>query len=389
MLLALFPALAASQQQISPGAPTKEYIRLADRLVAVEHMTPPGSLPDGLSSTPVNSTCSLNAAASSSGLFTVAGTGASGLGGTSDSFEFASVPVTGDVTLIARIPAGLSGSLAGNAAAGLMLRTDLTPSSPYALIGIGRESIWQSVQTVFRRRTTPGGAPSSSYAPGGIPFIPPYWFKLVRSGSDISGYTSGNGVDWVQLGTPLTGITSPTIYAGLAVGNATSNCTATILTLSIDNVFLSAGPDFYLTSSPAAVGSPEAGETNTYSIAVNPVQAFASPVSFTLEGLPAGTSWMFTPATVTPAGSTILTVTAPPEHSAGQLPVPHPFLRGREKPHQLRHLHRRHAGGRRLGQRLEGCRHHRQQLLPQLGCVGQWRFHGQQHGHAFRHSRFV
>jgi len=321
LLLALLSLFAKAQGQIAPGTPAKEYIRLADRLIAIEHISQPGSLPSGLASTPINSACSLNGAEFSNGLFTVAGTGVGGLGGTVDSFEFASVPVTGDVTIIARIPDNLAGALSTNAAVGLMLRTDLTASSPYALMGVGRHSIYQPLLPLFRTRATTGAPPASSYAPVSVAFIPPYWFKLERSGNTITGSMSNNGVDWTQLGTPLTGITAPTIYAGLAVGNSTANCTtATILTAAMDNVVISTGPDFYLTTSPATVSSSGAGETNTFSVGVNPVQAFSSPVSFTVEGLPSGASWMFTPATVTPAASTILTVTTPPDTPAGSYP---------------------------------------------------------------------
>jgi len=78
--LALALAGANAAAQITPGAPTKEYIRLADRLIAIEHTPQPGSLPGGLASTPVNSTCSQNGATFASGVFTVTGTGLNGLG---------------------------------------------------------------------------------------------------------------------------------------------------------------------------------------------------------------------------------------------------------------------------------------------------------------------
>lgn len=88
----------------------------------------------------------------------------------------------------------------------------------------------------------------------------------------------------------------------------------------MDNVVISTGPDFYLTTSPATVSSSAAGETNTFTIGVNPIQGFATPVSFTVVGLPSGASSMFTPVTVTPTGSTILTVTAPPDTPVGDYP---------------------------------------------------------------------
>jgi len=306
--------------QITPGAPTKEYIRLADRIIAIEHISQPGSLPSGLTSTPINSACSLNGATYANGLFTVAGTGTAGLAGTSDSFEFASVPVTGDVTLIGRIPAAPTGTLSADVAVGLMLRTNLSATSPYALMGIGRPNATWNNQILFRRRATPAAAPTSTY---GNPFYlyGNYWFKLERVGSSISGYISGDGLQWSLVGTPLTGITAPTIYAGLAVGNNTANCTAgTILTATFDNVLIATTPDFFLTTSPTSVSSSAAGETNTYTVGVNPLYGFANSVTFHVAGLPSGASWSFTPPTVIPPGSTILTVTAPPDTPAGNYP---------------------------------------------------------------------
>jgi hypothetical protein len=239
LCLVLAWSCASAEPQITPGAPTKEYIRLADRLIAIEHTPQPGALSVGLSSTPIASSCSLNAVTFASGQFSVTGTGLNGLAGTSDSFEFASIPVTGDVTMIARIPSLPAGPLAANAAVGLMLRTDLTASSPYALIGIGRHSVFQSLLATFRTRSATGGLPAYHY---GLAFVPSYWFKLVRSGNTITSYTSGNGVDWAQLGPALTTITSPTIYAGLAVANATSNCTSgTVLSAALDHFVLSTG----------------------------------------------------------------------------------------------------------------------------------------------------
>ncbi|MGH9786350.1 MAG: hypothetical protein ACRD88_19450 [Terriglobia bacterium] len=319
LCLAFLVSVPKVDAQISPGAPTKEYIRLADRVIAIERIAQSGGLPNGLVSTPINSTCSLNGAAHVNGAVTVAGTGANGLGA-SDSFEFVSVPVTGDVTILGRIPAGLVGTLSSNVAVGLMLRTDLSASPPFALVGIGRSDTASNPMLVFKKRTTPGTSPTNTYA-SAFHLFGQYWFKLVRSGSTISGYTSGNGVDWTPLGAPLTGITAPTIYAGLAVSNNTSNCaTGTILTATFDNVLITTTPDFFLTTSPASVSSSAAGETNTYTLGVNPLYGFANSVSFYVAGLPSGVSWGFTPSMVVPPGSTILTVTVPPDTPAGSYP---------------------------------------------------------------------
>ena len=57
----------------------------------------------------------------------------------------------------------------------------------------------------------------------------PYWVKVVRSGSTLSGYGSSDGVNWVQLGPSQTIAMAQNVYIGLAVssGNTTSLATAT------------------------------------------------------------------------------------------------------------------------------------------------------------------
>jgi hypothetical protein len=102
----------------------------------------------------------------------VIGTGAAGLGGTSDAFEFVSVAVTGDVTLITRIPSAPAGTLAANVAVGLMLRNDLSANSTYALIGVGRQSTSQVLTAMSRTRSATGGSPSSTYGRLALPLPP-------------------------------------------------------------------------------------------------------------------------------------------------------------------------------------------------------------------------
>jgi uncharacterized membrane protein len=72
-----------------------------------------------------------------------------------------------------------------------------------------------------------------------------------------------------------------------------------------------AAPDFALTATPATA-TVAAGSAAAYTVGVTARNGFAGVVSFALSGLPAGVgSGAFTPATVTAAGTSRLTVTTP------------------------------------------------------------------------------
>ena len=73
---------------------------------------------------------------------------------------------------------------------------------------------------------------STNQAGGGIVALP-YWVKVVRSGSTLSGYGSSDGVNWVQLGASQTIAMAQNVYIGLAVS---SGNTANLATATFDNV---------------------------------------------------------------------------------------------------------------------------------------------------------
>jgi hypothetical protein len=57
--------------------------------------------------------------------------------------------------------------------------------------------------------------------------------KLVRSGNTFNGYTSPDGVDWVQVGTTQTVTMAQGVYIGLAVSG---NNNSVLATATFDNV---------------------------------------------------------------------------------------------------------------------------------------------------------
>jgi hypothetical protein len=94
-------------------------------------------------------------------------------------------------------------------------------------------------------------------------------------------------------------------------------------------VVTAAAPTFSVTVSPASLTVP-VGHSATTTVLIAPQNGFASAVSFSCSGLPAGTSCRFSPTPVTPSGevaSAVLTVTSSAA-SAAQLQDPSPSLPG-------------------------------------------------------------
>lgn len=158
------------------------------------------------------------------GTFTVAGAG-SDIGGTADSFHSTSVNRTGNTTLVARLTAGGGGS----AKIGLMMRTDLTPGSPFVAIVLDSGFGTTPPTARLTSRTTAGGSATSVNGSSG--FTLPQWFKLVRVSNTFTGYISPDGVTWTTVGS--SSVTMPSLISvGMAV---TSRTTGSLTTATFDN----------------------------------------------------------------------------------------------------------------------------------------------------------
>ena len=97
--------------------------------------------------------------------------------------------LSGDGTIVARVVSETGQS--SNVQAGVMIRETLDTSSTNAFAQTSQ------IQVHFTDRASSGGSTSSSSGPS--PTLP-YWVMVVRSGSNFSGYTSSDGVNWVQVG---------------------------------------------------------------------------------------------------------------------------------------------------------------------------------------------
>jgi regulation of enolase protein 1 (concanavalin A-like superfamily) len=156
-----------------------------------------------------------------SGVFTESGAGAD-IWGSADAFHFIYKTLAGDGQLVARVASQQNTD--PWAKAGVMIRQDLTPGSAHAMM-----IVTPGNGTAFQRRTVAGGQSTHTAGPA---VSAPYWVKIVRSGSTLSGYVSPNGSTWTLVGSDT--IAMPTnVLVGLAV---TSHNAGLLATDTFDNV---------------------------------------------------------------------------------------------------------------------------------------------------------
>jgi regulation of enolase protein 1 (concanavalin A-like superfamily) len=191
-------------------------------------MTPPIGVTVSASAPPppwidadVGAVAALGSASFTSPTFAVRGSGTD-IGGTADVFHYMYQTVSGDVTIVARV-ASVENTNA-TARAGVMIRENLSPGSKQAAMLMSPAS-----GISFQRRTAVGAVALVTAGPV-VP--PPYWVRLVRSGSTFSGYTSPDGVIWTLVGSSSVSMSS-SVLVGLPV---TSRKNGTINTSTFDGV---------------------------------------------------------------------------------------------------------------------------------------------------------
>ena len=185
------------------------------------------SLPSGWADADVGSTGAAGSASASNGTFTVEGAGAD-VWGTADAFNYAYLPLSGDGTMIARVATVSSQS--SWVKAGVMIRGSLSASSAQAFMLVSF-----SKGVAFQRRTSDGNTTTNT---AGSTSTAPHWVKIVRSGSTISGYESGDGSTWTLVGSD-TFVMGTSAYIGLAVS---SHVSGSLATATFDHVSTSSAP---------------------------------------------------------------------------------------------------------------------------------------------------
>jgi stage V sporulation protein SpoVS len=111
-------------------------------------------------------------------------------------------------------------------------------------------------------------------------------------------------------------VSSNQTIKAIAVATGYTNSAVASATYTINPV---GSPNFTIAVNPATVNV-TGGQSGTATVSVTAQNAFASAVSFTCSGLPAGASCSFSPATVTPSGTaastTTLTISTPASMAA-------------------------------------------------------------------------
>lgn len=184
------------------------------------------ALPPGWSGTNVGGDIGYDFFDFGNGIWTVAG-GGSGIGGSSDQFQFASQAWNGDGTLVARVSA--LGSADPQARAGVMFRDSTAPDALQACVSLTPSGV------VFEYRNAAGGG---TVLAGQAAATAPLWLKLRRNGNTFSGFYSADGSAWTQLGPGQSIAMSAGVNAGLAV---TSHDPSTYHVCTFQNVSLEPG----------------------------------------------------------------------------------------------------------------------------------------------------
>jgi len=210
----------------------------------------------GIPASPVASqsigvTTPVGSASLSAGTFTVKGSGAD-IWNMVDAFHFNHQVLQGDGELIARV--AFTDNPGGDlwAKLGLMMRESLVPGSRNVMVHLSTGN-----GNRFQHRTTTGGSSVSSGAGSGSRS----WIRLVRVGNNFTGFSSDDGVTWVQLGS--TTMTMPAnLYVGLAV---TSHSNGFLATGTFNNV-----------SGFGSLNNPLAAPAATPELTASPLLAYAA-----------------------------------------------------------------------------------------------------------------
>ena len=157
--------------------------------------------------------------------YAVAGAGAD-IWGTADAFRFVYQPLAGDGQIVARV-AFVQNTNAW-VKAGVMIRADLTPGSPHAMM-----MVTPGKNNNFQRRPAANGVSAGTT---GAVTKAPYWVKLTRSGTTVTAYESVDNITWVTVGTATIALPAD-VLVGLAVSShsTTSVSTATFEQVAVDH----------------------------------------------------------------------------------------------------------------------------------------------------------
>ena len=185
-------------------------------------------LPAPWSTRDVGTVAVAGSASHTGGRFTVNGSG-TGIGGTADAYRYLYHPAAADCSIVARVAFQQNTPAAGQAGV-LMRNSVLTPGSVAVSMVLTPQS-----GAVFQYRSASGGTTTTQTLAG---ITPPYWVRLVRTGTTFTGSVSGNGTTWTQVGSVTISLGTNT-YVGMAVSGRTDGVLSQAL---FDNVSWTGAP---------------------------------------------------------------------------------------------------------------------------------------------------
>jgi hypothetical protein len=143
----------------------------------------------------------------SGGMFIVGGMG--DFWGTTDGGHLAARSVSGDAQIIARVRD--QSSTHPFAKAGVMLRQSVQENAAHVILDLKPDGDVEFMARSAAREVT-------DFIAGAVAPISDPWLRLVRTGDLITGWLSGDGIAWMQVGS-ITVPMSPAIVAALAVSS--------------------------------------------------------------------------------------------------------------------------------------------------------------------------
>jgi regulation of enolase protein 1 (concanavalin A-like superfamily) len=203
------------------------------------------------------------------GVFTITA-GGTDIWGTADQFHFVYQAITGDVDVRTRVDSVTMASAWSKA--GVMIRGSLAADAPhgFVLVSAGNGS-------AFQRRTAAGGISANTQ---GDLIGTARWVRLVRAGTQLTAYSSADGVTWKVIGTDTVQL-GATVYVGLAATshNTSGITTATLSQTAIVGQQLPPGQSNGDIGAPAIKGAASYG-AGTYGIVAGGVDIWGTSDQF-------------------------------------------------------------------------------------------------------------
>jgi regulation of enolase protein 1 (concanavalin A-like superfamily) len=223
--------------------------------------------------------------------------GGSDVWNTADQFNYIFQPQSGDFAITARVISQTA--TAAWAKAGVMVRetTDLNSKYIFAMV-----TPTASHGVSLQYRATTGGSAADARDVNGP--TSPYWVRLVRSGNNFTGFTSGDGVTWTQITNSVSVTMSNSVMVGLGVCAGSSSAVSTV---TFDNVSIDY-PYFTLSISPDTQ-SAGGNDSASYSVSLQNYFGFSGNVPLSVDGAPLYSAVTFSPSSISGTNVSTLTIT--------------------------------------------------------------------------------